>query len=383
MRVEGFIAKRLKFDGKLAMWASAISFFVIIIAVSVAAGFRHEIRSALMTISSDIVVSNTPGDLFGTDNPVEGVDSLSRLLANIPDVCDVVPTVYRAAIGRNGENIAMLSIKSTPQDSIAGRLRLPERLANRLELEIGDSLSCFFLASGVQIRKFELAGIYDSPLDADDQMVAFACIEDMREIAGLSVNEASALELRLDNGSKAGLGTSSRAQLAETALNASMTTGLAAVPITEQFGQFFDWLELIDYNVWAILALMILVAAFNMISGLLILLFRNMSTIGTLKALGMKNSSISGVFIRIAARVVGMGLCIGNAAAFLFCAIQHNSKFIKLDPENYFVSFVPVRLDLARVLMADAIAFVLIVALLMLPTLFISKIDPAVTVKAE
>ena len=125
------------------------------------------------------------------------------------------------------------------------------------------------------------------------------------------------------------------------------------------------------------------VAGFNMISGLLILLFRNISTIGTLKSLGMTDRSIAGVFLRTAARTVGLGMLAGNAAALLFCALQAATKFLKLNPENYFVSFVPVHVNIPGILLADAAAFAVIMLLLLIPSLFISKVDPSVTVKTE
>ena len=128
---------------------------------------------------------------------------------------------------------------------------------------------------------------------------------------------------------------------------------------------------------------MTVVAGFNMVSGLLILLFRNISTIGTLKTLGMKDRSIAGVFLRIGARISLRGMLTGNAAALIFCAVQSLTRLIRLDPANYFISFVPVSIDPLRILLTDAAAFVAIQLLLLIPSLFISKIDPSLTVKAE
>ncbi len=120
-----------------------------------------------------------------------------------------------------------------------------------------------------------------------------------------------------------------------------------------------------------------------MISGLLILLFRHISTIGTLKALGMANKQIAGVFLRVAARIVLAGMVIGNGAALLFCLLQDSTHLIRLNPENYFVSFVPVHIDPALVALVDVLAFAVIMLLLLIPTLFISKVDPAKTVRVR
>ena len=132
-----------------------------------------------------------------------------------------------------------------------------------------------------------------------------------------------------------------------------------------------------------ILILMTIVAGFNMISGLLIMLFENISTIGLLKSLGMTDRSISKVFLSCSAVLVLKGMAIGNIVALLFCVIQNTTHVLRLDPENYFVSYVPVSPDLGMILTADLITFVAIMLLLLIPCLFISKVDPAETVRVR
>ena len=126
---------------------------------------------------------------------------------------------------------------------------------------------------------------------------------------------------------------------------------------------------------------MTIVAGFNMISGLLIMLFENISTIGLLKALGMKDSSIAKVFLSSASLLILKGMAVGNALALIFCFVQSKMHLLKLNPANYFVSFVPVYPEWGLVLAADLVAFVSILLLLLIPCLFISKVDPANTVR--
>ena len=128
---------------------------------------------------------------------------------------------------------------------------------------------------------------------------------------------------------------------------------------------------------------MIAVAGVNMITGLLIMLFENISTIGLLKSLGMRNKQIMNVFMTRAAGTVLKGMLIGNLAAFALCYIQDLTHIIKLDPVNYFVSHVPVHLDLMDVVAADAIAFISIIVLMMLPSLFVLRVDPSKTIKMD
>jgi lipoprotein-releasing system permease protein len=128
---------------------------------------------------------------------------------------------------------------------------------------------------------------------------------------------------------------------------------------------------------------MTVVAGFNMISGLLIMLFENISTIGLLKAIGMNDRAISKVFMSSSAVLVLKGMAIGNALALTFCLIQDKTHILKMNPENYFVSFVPVDVNVGAVIAADLISFAVILLLLLIPTIFISKVDPAQTVRVK
>jgi lipoprotein-releasing system permease protein len=128
---------------------------------------------------------------------------------------------------------------------------------------------------------------------------------------------------------------------------------------------------------------MTVVAGFNMISGLLIMLFENISTIGLLKALGMNDKAISKVFLSSAAVLVLKGMLVGNVIALAFAAVQSWTHLLKLDPANYFVSFVPVKINAGAVFLADIVSFIVIMLLLLIPTMFISKVDPAKTVRMK
>lgn len=377
MKVEGFIAGRLRFKGRMAVVSIAISFFIMIISVAISSGFSHELRSAISRMTGDIVVSNTPLGTEGVSDPLEDWPALAEKSSEFPGVVAATPAVYRAGIIKDGDEIFGAMFKGTPQDTTSLEIRLPSDLAASLHKQAGDEILAYFISDRVKVRRLRIASVYDNNIDTGDNSIIYLPIGDLQRLNGWEAGEASALELTLDGRRR------SRMELRETAAEISMLTGLAASSTADSYGQLFDWLDLIDYNVYAILALMTAVAGFNMISGLLILLFRNISTIGTLKSLGMTDRSIAGVFLRTAARTVGLGMLAGNAAALLFCALQAATKFLKLNPENYFVSFVPVHVNLPGILLADAAAFAVIMLLLLLPSLFISKVDPSVTVKTE
>lgn len=385
MNAAGFIAGRLRFNGRVAVAATAISFFIIIVAVSISDGFSREIRSGVAAITGDLLITDRAGNLFGDSGPVSSEPSFLPELKKIAGVRGISPVVYRTGIVRKGDKMHGVLFKGTASDTASMRARVPATLAENLGIEAGDGMQVWFVGEKIKPRRFEVGEIYDNLIDSEDGLVIYVPISDMRRLNGWSQDEASALELTLDPKlrSRKSLRAMTERVGATVALSPDAEeNGLGAVSAAESYPRLFDWLDLIDYNVIAILLLMTLVAGFNMISGLLILLFRNISTIGTLKSLGMTDRAVAGVFLRVGARITAVGMLAGNAAALLFCAIQGCTHILKLDPANYFLSFVPVSVDIPRILLADAAAFCAILLLLLIPSLFISRVDPAETVRA-
>lgn len=388
MNAPSFIAGKLRFKGKIAMVSIAISFLVMILAVSVSSGFRHEIRSGVASISGDIQLTSADMNYISEDSSVSAVPPSLGAIDSVRGVRSIIPVVYRAGIVRKDDDIHGVIFKGLPQqDSLSGLgVSIPSRLSEMLDLHEGDDLQAYFVGERVKVRKFTIKSVYRSIVNADDRLMVFASLEDMQRLNGWEEDEVSALEVMLDDSYRqAGLMKAKTDEIGTLALEYAGTydDAFVASSALDRYPQLFDWLNLIDFNVVAILILMTIVAGFNMISGLLILLFQNISTIGTLKAMGMTDKSIASVFLRVSSNLVLKGMAVGNALALAFCAIQGSTHLLKLNPENYFISFVPVSVNIPMILLADAVAYLAIMLLLLIPTLFISKVDPAQTVRAQ
>lgn len=370
------------------MASVAVSFLVMIIAVSVSSGFRREIRSGIASVSGDIQLTPADMNYIGEESPISSEPPSLGPVEAVQGVKEVVPVIYRAGIVKKEDNIHGVIFKGLPQqDSLADLgISIPDRLSEILDLGVGDDLQAYFVGERVKVRRFHIRSIYSSPVQADDNLIVLATLEDMRRLNGWEEDEVSALEVTLDDAYRQGpLMQAKTDEIGTiTLLSASEDDDtLVASSIMDKYPQLFDWLNLIDFNALAVLILMTVVAGFNMISGLLILLFRNISTIGTLKALGMSDKSISAVFLRVSSNLVLKGMLIGNAVALALCAIQNATHFLKLNPENYFISYVPLDVNLPLILVADLAAYAVIMLLLQIPVRFISKVDPAVTVRAQ
>ena len=378
MKVSSFIARHLRFKGKIAVVAIAISFLVIIISVAVASGFRKEMQKGLSDMAGDIVVSYGAVNDLNEQDPVRVDNQLLEDLGSVRGVDSVRAVIYRYGIVKSDDRIQGVLVKGvSSDDTLALGVRIPRRLSKLMDLHEGDEMLTYFVSEKVKARKFKVTGVYDAMMDSPDNLVVFARLQDLQRLAGWDASEAGALEICLDpkhnSPQAASVATAEVAEVSE----------MMAQSLYDRYPSLFDWLNLVDGNVVAILFLMIVVAAFNMISGLLIMLFRSISTIGILKSMGMTDAQVSAAFLKVSARAVALGMAVGNAVALAFCLVQGKTHFLKLDPTNYFVPFVPVNVNPASVLTVDAVAFVAIMLFLLIPTLFISRVDPAKTVRTR
>jgi len=383
-----FISRRLRFKGRIAMTSIAVSYLVMIIAVAVSSGFRYEIRQGLSSISGDIQL--TPPNLNVLDNtrPIEREAAYLPYVREVPGVKSVEPVIYRAGIVKQADNIHGVLFKGVEGgvDTSALAVSVPSRLSEISGLSVGDRMTAYFIGEKVRLRQFNITSVHDALVETDDRLVVYASLADLQRLDGWDEGQVSAVEIHMEDGFRSESGILDATQEIGAVVNAYSSESespVVALSSVSRYPQLFDWLDLIDFNVFFILVLMTIVAGFNMISGLLIMLFENISTIGLLKALGMTDRAISKVFLSSAAMLVLKGMAVGNALALIFCILQDTTHILRLDPENYFVSFVPVNIDLGTVLLADALSFIVIMLLLLVPTLFISKVDPAQTVRVK
>lgn len=384
MNLSFFIARRLKFKGRLAMLCIALSFFIMTVSVAVSSGFRTEIRNGLTDITGDVTVGPVNMNFLDEQSPISYAAEYLNEIESLESVASVRPAAWRAGIVKHNDNIHGVLIKGT-EDFCGQQLEvsIPSRLSRMLSVGEGDDLVTYFIGEKVKVRKFHIKSVYSSVVDVDDKLIVYARMEDIQRLNGWKQDEVSTIEIIAEPKYRSIQGLD-RLE-AETGYlvydeYAENSNRVAAVSSVSRYPQLFDWLELIDFNVLVILILMTIVAGFNMISGLLIMLFENISMIGTLKSLGMKNRSIASIFLTGASFNVIKGLLIGNIAAVSVCLIQKWTHLIPLNPDNYFVSFVPVDLNPLLILSADVVSYFVIMALLLIPCLFISKVDPATTI---
>ncbi len=263
------------------------------------------------------------------------------------------------------------------------QLLISERIAKMMELKTGeDALLYFIVNEGIKVRKFTVCGIYSLQFEEFDKTYLFTTKEIVNELNGWSKNASSLFIVNYTDHSDSQMEERRNAIVREIYQKFQKDDQpLNIQGLQESLGGLFDWLRLLDSNVLIILILMILVAGFNMVSSLLIILFENISKIGVLKTLGMKNSGIKQIFLAKSSRIVIYGILLGNVIAVTICLIQKYLKVFSLNPDSYFLDAVPINLSIWNVIGIDCICFVAIMIILLIPCHLISKISPSKTIK--
>ena len=323
----------------------------------------------------------------GGEYPIPAHLPSEKDILAIDGVESVSPVVVRSAVVRSGGIIQGVIIKGveTMEDGSLD-VEIPSRLSEITGLGVGEDLVTWFVGEKLKVRKFHISKVYDSIVEDGSTMLVRASIGDIRRINGWSEDQASSVEVALKPAYRGEMMTEAICQQIGTLLVLSSDeseNGLLVTTARHDYSELFSWLELLRGNVSFILILMTIVAGFNMVSGLLILLFRNIPTIGILKTLGMTDKAISSAFLRASSVLILKGMAAGNAIAILFCLLQSKFHLIHLNPANYYVSHVPVRLNILPILAIDVVSFAVIMLLLLIPSLFISRVDPAETVKMD
>ena len=403
MNAGSFIARRLGDKGNRISWISvALSIAVMVIAIAVVNGFKAEIRAKATGFMGSATLVAPGQSPMNEGYPFADSLSYKEALDSLRCVESVSAVAYRSGLVKTPEAIAGLYFKGVDSlydfsffksclcegelpdfsGGISNQALISRRLADQLGISVGDRMTSYFIGDDIKVRRFDVCGLFDAQLEDIDKSFAIIDIRQVRRLNGWSSAGTSSIEVRIPP--RAGIDASVAS--VENLVSDRMTDddpSLFTVSVKRIYAHLFDWLALLDLNVVMILALMMAVAGFNMISCLLIILFRNISTIGILKSLGMTNRAVSGVFLRKAAALVGKGMLVGNAIALAFCLIQKYLHVIKLDPANYFVSYVPIDFNWLQILAVNAVSFVVIMLILSLTSIFVSRVSPAVSMKVE
>lgn len=409
-----FIARRIysKSDGqrmvskpaiRIATAGVAIGLAVMIVSVSVVFGFKHTIRDKVVGFGSHIQVGEFMTLQNADQRPVAMTDSMMAALRSTDGVRHVQRFAMRQGILKTDEdflgvlfkgvgpefdstfihqNIVEGSIPAFSDSSSTNKLLISKSMADKLRLKSGDRIFAYFIDNGVRARRFDISGIYQTNLSQYDDAICYIDLYSAVKLNGWEPDQVSGAEVSVENFLKID-------EVEEIFINKvnrqvdKYGETYSTKTIQELNPQLFSWLELLDLNVWIILALMVAVAAVTMISGLLIIILERTTMIGVLKALGARNKTIRHTFLWFAVFMIGRGLLIGNLLGIGLVLLQRYTGLIKLDPETYYVSTVPVEINIPLIILLNIATLLISLFILIAPSYLISHIQPAKSMRYE
>jgi lipoprotein-releasing system permease protein len=270
-----------------------------------------------------------------------------------------------------------------PNDTTgSNRAIISKEIADKLLLKQGDSFTCYFVQDPVRARRFNIVGIYETNFEDYDQLFILTEKEVLARLNGWDDDMASGIEVLVKDYDK--LDATAQELFFEMAsYKDRLGNTLYVRSIKDINPMIFNWLDLLDMNVWVIIILMLVVSGFTMISGLLIIILERTNMIGILKSMGARNFSIRKVFLYLSAFLIGQGMLWGNLIALLLCFIQERWQLLRLDPSTYYLSAVPVDLNLLYIILLN-IGTLLVTLLMMIgPSYLVANITPAKSIRFE
>lgn len=405
MNTEFFIAKRI-IQGKnsaeiknisgtkpivrIAIGGISLGMTVMIVAIAIVTGFKNEIRDKVIGFGSHIQITSYDFNSSTEQTPVSTNQIFYPDIETMPSIKHIQVFATKAGIIKTDTDIEGIIVKGVGSDydwsffnkylvegetftvndsTRTNSVLVSEQIARKLKLKLKDKLYIYFIQNQEQkVRKFEISGIYKTGLEEYDKLYVIADIGHIQHLNNWDNDWVSGFELTVND--------FDRVDALSDSVYSVIGYDLDCQTIKEIRPQIFDWLELQNINVQVIIILMLLVAGFNMISALLIMILERVNMIGILKALGMTNFNIQKIFLYNAMYMTGIGMLVGNILAVTLCLIQAKYGIVTLNEESYYVSVVPINLNWFYILLLNIGTLAVTTLMLIIPSFLVSRISP-------
>ena len=390
----------------IALFGIVLGLVVLILSIAIVTGYKSEVGRKVIGFGSHLQIVTLDSNQSFETNPISQNQPFLQELKNMEGIRHVQIFATKPGIIRTGDEIQGVVLKGIGPDfdwsffqenKVAGepfqvqdtirsnKVWVSKQLADQLKLKLGDNLTMFFVPESEAVpreRKFQLAGIYKTSLEEFDRMFVLVDINHIRKLNNWTNDEVSGFEILVNDFKK--LSEHEKAVrnllLRNTKPEAPV---LQVVSIKDKYRHIFDWLSLLDMNVWVILILMVLVAGFNMVSSLLVIILERTQMIGILKAMGARNWSIRKVFLYFSVLLILKALVLGNILGIGICLIQKYTHILKLDPSSYFLEYVPINLNVWYMILLNVGTVLITILMLLVPSYFITKVSPEKTIRFE
>ena len=389
---------------RIATIGVAIGVAVMVITVSVVFGFKHSIRDKVVGFGSHIQIQNFMAQQTASPSPICISDSLQKVLRKTAGVKHIQQYAITQGILKTDDDFLGVAFKGVgsdydlsflkdnliegevphfSSDKSSYQLLVSSMMANKLHLKVGQRIYAYFIGQdNVRARRFTIKGIYETNMTQFDQTLCFTALHTAVRLNDWEQDQCSGVEVLVQDFDR----LNETAQTVVQKVNRKTDRYgeiLTSQTIFEAYPHIFQWLSLLDINVWIILVLMVAVAGFTMISGLLIIILERTQMIGILKALGMRNTTMRHTFLWFAVFIIGRGLLWGNIIGIGITLLQQHTGIIHLDPASYYVDTAPMELNIPVILLLNAATLLICLFILIAPSYLVSHIHPARSMRYE
>lgn len=376
---------------RVALAGIIVGVVVMILTICIVVGFKQTITEKVAGFGAHIQVVSFDNNNTYDLQPIVVPDTLLNKLGSYEHVVKAAPFITKPGMLKTDSAFHGIVLKGTDYWSFFGRriveggtptgpnqVVVSRTIAGQLQLKVGDKVHAYFVDdTDVKARLFTVCGIYDTGFGLYDDLFIVTTLRDTRRLQGWETDTYSGVEILIDDmknlyevGDKIYFATVNHVD--EYGHNAYFVQTLE-----EQNPAIFAWLDLLDLNVVVIIVLMLLVAGFNIVSGLIIMILDGVQLIGTLKALGADNRFVRRIFLTQAAWLIGKGVLYGNAIGAILASLQYKFHLVPLDASTYFVNYVPIAFPWGWLLLLNVVTIGLSLLILLLPSMIITKISPA------
>lgn len=407
MNLEHFIAKRISSKSsdnfskpavKISYISIALGLSLMIISVAVVIGFKASISNKIIGFASHLQIQGFSNYESMQEKPLLIDDVFIDELQRRKDLKHIQFTAHKAGVLKTEDQIQGIIFKGIGSDfdtnflyhsllegsmpfinsERTDEVLISSKLSAKMKLKIGDPLRVWFISEEDQNargRKFVVSGIFNTSLEEFDNAYVIGDIKHVQRLNNWSDNQIGKIEVQIEN--------MEDLEMISDAVYKQIPYNMTVSTVIDQFPQIFNWLELLDMNVVVILSLLIIVAGITMISTLLIIIIERTNMVGLLKALGMRNKSVRKIFLYKASYIIFRGMIWGNIIGLTFYFLQSQFQIIHLNPENYYVNYVPVLLHVRYLIALNAGTFIVCFLMLIIPSYYITRIIPSSALRYE
>ncbi len=393
-RENGRLAKPIV---RLSMFGVSLGVTIMLIALGVTSGYKSIIQEKVVAMGQHISISHYDNNYSYEQIPIAFNDTLSETLRTVPEIIAIQPFATKVGIIKTTDQVEGVVLKGVDKafDGVAfsknliegdtlqlddsttnNNIIISKKLSEKLKLKLGDKARLYFVQDPPRQRSFTITGIYETGMPEFDSKFAIVDLKHVQKLNDWSPQQVGGVEILTSDYDKID-------EVGEK-LHHTIDINLKAETIKQKYPEIFDWIALFDTNVSVLLIITTIVCMITMLSVFFVIILEQTPLIGTLKTLGMRTAGIVKTFIIVAGYTLARGLLAGNVIALCLGWLQQKFHIVKLNPDTYYINYVPIKFDILNVLLLNLGVFIACLLVLVVPAWFVSKkISPVKSLRFE